>query len=687
MEGCNRASAQRENRPAIRLLGRLGICILALASTGFTWEGLVMEYGDQGWVVALRVQDKYARQRIDLLGRRERQTIEKGAGYALCDKAKVLHEGERACVAGTFDLADGRGALDLDALTEEVADWCLAIAGNLSDCRPLSGLRYVVLAHRAEALRADDHHLEAATRFRKAADLATTHGHYSVGSDYKRAALEVEAEYLESVDASVDRLVDAGDLEAAIRLLKQSSQLPTALRRFEDGYSAKYRFTERANELELVRARNEAQLAELEECELLGEADRVLTKGRNGQRVWFCPGNLGMGDAVAVWDGVELLGTFTFDFSERYHWLGKATLADVTGTPLPELLVEIEIGVNDMEGDARRQGAGMYGWPDGETFERLWRYDGRYDSVEWEDIDWWPNEKTALPSPTPKIANDGFTLEGVPMVWDETSRRFLPAESQRSQLREQQLKLARTLLKQGKPWAAYLALPEDAPSELGQKVEAGCERAYLAALRKAQARDDELAKAWGELEFQEYEIEMLDRGLECAPRSTHLRRQRDKLVAQLEEDKRRAAEAGRKEARLERFAKQEVGPFRFGMNQAQARVACYQLGGRWDGGSGKLVACDVQIMPGERGTYGAGFCGDRACSLHYQARALGKEWTFYRNDMRSIENKYGEGKSRRAGEGTVTEWRLDPKKTIRVTLTHDHGRGRYSIAMHSNGER
>jgi hypothetical protein len=359
---------------------------------------------------------------------------------------------------------------------------------------------------------------------------------------------------------------------------------------------------------------------------------------------------------------------------------------------LPELLVQIDMACSEMDGDCKYRDAGVYGWPDGETFGRLWRYEDWYDGYA-SGGRWWPDEEIGLIPPMPKIVKDGFTLEGVPMVWDETAHRFLPAESQRPQLREQRLKLVRTLLKQGKFWAAYHALPEDAPSELSRRVAAGCERAYLAAHRKAQAHYGELAQEWGDdwpvaepLVKEEY-VDMLDRGLECAPRSTRLRRQRDTLVAQIGDDKRRAVEARLKEVRLKRYATQEVGPFRFGMTQAQARFACYNVGGRWDGGSGKLVACEVQIMPGEWGGYGAGFCGDRACSLYYQARALGKEWTFYRSDMRSIEMEYGAGKSRKDGEGTVTEWRLAPKKSIRVTLTHDYGRGRYSIAMHSNGER
>jgi hypothetical protein len=351
------------------------------------------------------------------------------------------------------------------------------------------------------------------------------------------------------------------------------------------------------------------------------------------------------------------------------------------------LLVEFE----DSVVGSKRPGNAVYGWPDGEKFERLWRYDDPYDRIQSGDGVWWPDEVTTLPAPTYKITNDGFTLEGVSMVWDETSRRFLPVESQRTRLREQQLELARTLLKQGKTWAAHLSLPEDAPSELRQRIESGCERAYLAALRKspaknpakAPARRGGLAHVWLEVEFQKQKaVSILDRGLECAPRSTRLRRQRDILVAQMEDDKIESAWSRVKGSRSDKFAKQEVGPFRFGMTQAQARIACHNVGGRWDGGSGKLVACDVQIMPGERGSYGAGFCGDRACSLYYQARALGKEWTFYRKDMRSLETRYGEGRSRKAGEGTVTEWRIAPNKSIRATLTRDYGRGRYSIAMH-----
>jgi tetratricopeptide (TPR) repeat protein len=255
-------------------------------------------------------------------------------------------------VAGSFDLADGRGALDLDSLPEEVAEWCLAIDGNLSECKPVRNLDYATLAHRAHALRAAGNLLEAAAKFRKAAALAAEWGNSLWERDNVDAAGESEAEYLKSVDASVDRLVDAGALDAAIRLLKQSAQIPTASRTFEDGYSAEHQFTERANELELVWAPNKAQLAELEErCGLVGEADRVLKKGRNGQRVWFCAREDGLTDEVVVSDPAEVLGRYTFDFSEGYndHWLSssKATLLNVTGSSLPELLVQIDMACSD----------------------------------------------------------------------------------------------------------------------------------------------------------------------------------------------------------------------------------------------------------------------------------------------------------------------------------------------------
>jgi hypothetical protein len=432
-------------------------------------------------------------------------------------------------------------------------------------------------------------------------------------------------------------------------------------------------------------------------CKLVGEANDLLP-GAAEQRVWLCKRDVvtdkDTGGTVEVIDLVvedgarvlvhdELVGTMYMD----EHVEARVRLADITGTKAPEMLVDTigECGVRSLavmqvDEDGKLQAV----WSMETSVSNLESDCGSGDWAGQWDQAWWPQFRGEPTPPKIELADGHFLWASEPMVWVEESKSFVPSQAGLDRYREQEIERVRKLLAEGHPGVAHAILPDDAPKELVRDIEIGCERVFLKALNDAKPINEMGQKANPE-EARALKLEMLEYGLQCAPESQALNRSIKSLRAQVEADNKRRALEYEKRAKKDRialFQRQSLGGIGFGMTRAEVQNLCREQKGRWDGSSSTLVGCDRGPV-----TFGAGLCGDRVCSIYLSNPSPWRKDLGHQAMLEHYQRQFGEGEHSSAGAAKVVKWKIDARRSIKVTLSHIRGRDLLMVALHSKGER
>lgn len=310
---------------------------------------------------------------------------------------------------------------------------------------------------------------------------------------------------------------------------------------------------------------------------------------------------------------------------------------------------------------------------------------------------WWPTHTAHLRRPELSFANGEISWFDHPMVWERTSERFVPSPEARAAYDGYVIAEVRRHLDEGRAVVAHALLPENATGELVLEVRRACADRYLRALRDADQPTQEDLEMFGREALVDLKVQLIRNGLRCAPEEPRLLRAATLAEAELErvravaeaarraEQRRRVAAQARRARQLTRernraFQTQTAGPFRFRMTRGQARRACRRDGGTWDA-SQSLVACDVAGV-----TFGAGFCGNRACSVYVNAAGPSAARR-HRELLEALGGRYGSGRSRRRGRARVTTWRLDEQREIELVLANIRGRDMLSVSFWSQGRR
>lgn len=449
----------------------------------------------------------------------------------------------------------------------------------------------------------------------------------------------------------------------------------------------------------LRQEQEQRDIAKLDQsCTLVGEANELL-RGISPQRVWICPlpssyegsgveVELDMVDVV-VEDGHRILSRSVLlknqgDGGTKLS--ARGALRDISGSEEPELLVEY------VDECAARTVA-LLNWNERGELRELWSEQVQSgwdcgsgdDGIDYfPDPSWWPKSGSGYRTPKARLVDGRFSWAGEPMVWEEDSKRFVPSAAGLRKDREARLETARKLLGEGQPAVAFASLPEEPPEDLLRMIAAACEKAFLKALSDAKPVDGN-GQEVSPSEFRALKAEMLRRGLSCAPKSQALKGRLESIQAQVKLDEKRASRQAAqplKRKRIERFLEESLGDLKFGITRGEARSLCVEKNGRWDSGT-NLGLCKYPSGV----DFSAGFCGDRACSLHMVHSSPWSEDLGYHSMVRYYENRFGQGEYSKRGEADIVSWKLDAEKEITITLARLGGHELLSVALYSKGRR